>query len=174
MKNSIKMLFASVLILSLGSCEKLLDVEIDTTLQESIAIHVDQTNGTAKDFSGSAVINLDVDDLKDYEDLIKDVKIKSFTFELINFSGDQNGSIEGNLYVDGVLLYEDAFIVKSTVDAGTIFTIEDTDQINTIAKSLKDGNDVNIIYSGEALSDNDTMDFDVEITVDVKVTANPL
>ena len=139
------MLFASVLILSLGSCEKLLDVEIDTTLQESIAIHVDQTNGTAKDFSGSAVINLDVDELKDYEDLIKDVKIKSFTFELINFSGDQNGSIEGNLYVDGVLLYEDAFIVKSTVDAGTIFTIEDTDQLNTIAKSLKDGNDVNII-----------------------------
>ena len=168
------MLFASVLILSLGSCEKLLDVEIDTTLQESIAIHVDQTNGTAKDFSGSAVFNLDVDDLKDYEDLIKDVKIKSFTFELINFSGDQNGSIEGNLYVDGVLLYEDAFIVKSTVDAGTIFTIEDTDQLNTIAKSLKDGNDVNIIYSGEALSDNDTMDFDVEITIDVEVTANPL
>lgn len=174
MQNSINLLVALILIVSIGSCGKLLDVDINTALQKSIAVHVDQTNGSSKDFSGTAVFNLDVDDLNDYEDLIKDVKIQSFTFELINFSGDQNGSIEGNLYANGILLYEDSFIVKSTVDAGTIFTIENTDQLNTIAKSLKDGNDVNIMYNGEALSDNETMDFEVDITIELKVTANPL
>ncbi len=80
MNNSIKLLVALTLILSMGSCSNLLDVNINTTLQKSLAVHVDQTNGSAKDFSGSLVFNLNTDDLEEYADLIKDVEIKSFTF----------------------------------------------------------------------------------------------
>jgi hypothetical protein len=174
MNNIIRALVALALILSVGSCKKLLDVNINTGLQKTMAVHVDKTNGSAKDFSSSTVFNLDTDDLEDYQDLIKQVEIKSFSFEIINFSGDPNGSIEGNLFADGILVYEDDFIVKSVADAGTIFTIENIDELNSIAESLKDGKDITIIYNGTALSENGDMDFDVDILMELKVTANPL
>ena len=85
MNNLIRALVALALILSVGSCKKLLDVNINTGLQKIMAVHVDKTNGSAKDFSSSTVFNLDTDDLEDYQDLIKEVEIKSFSFEIINF-----------------------------------------------------------------------------------------
>jgi hypothetical protein len=54
-------------------------------------------------------------------------------------------------------------------DNGTIFQITEVAALNEIAKKLKANKKLTAVYSGDALCDNDDMNFDVEITLKVKI-----
>ena len=46
-------------------------------------------------------------------------------------------------------------------------------ELSRIANALKAGHTIAVKYSGNALCDDDDMDFDVEVTLDAKITIDP-
>ncbi len=174
MKNTIKFLILLVITTSFFACDKLTDVNFDTTITERIPVHINQTTGTSTAFNESIILSLDNNDTHDYLNDIKAVEINSLTYKLIQFSGDANGTIDVQFYIDANPLMQNDIIVKQSVDNLTIFEITDVQELNTIASALKNGHQVTARYQGNALCNNGSMDFKVEISMSVAVTANPI
>ena len=110
----------------------------------------------------------------DYLDLIEDLSITSLTYRIIDFTGDTAGTIDAEFIVNGVLLATNDITVKTEADAGTVYEVTDTAQLNQIATDLKNNLQVSAEYTGTALCDADNMDFKIEVTVGVELTASPL
>lgn len=175
MKNFLKLTAVLALILiTFNACEKLTDVNFNTTISERIPVHINQTSGTAVPFDESVILHLDNDDTHDYINDIKDIEINHLTYKLIQFSGDNTGTIDVQFYIGTNPLLQNNLTVKTSVDNGTYYEVTDVQELNTIATALKNGHQVTARYSGSALSDQDAMDFKVAVTMNVAVTANPI
>ncbi|RXP61868.1 hypothetical protein EC396_03415 [Lutibacter sp. HS1-25] len=174
MKKTIQLLSIFILVFSFSSCEEIKDatnIDIDTVQKQTINAQV--SAGTNLPFNQTATINIDNDDTHDYLKLIKKVTINSFTYKIINFSGDANGSIDVDFKADGVTLASHSVVVKTTADNQVVFDIADTTTLNSIASKLKNGSTVVLSMVGTSTSDS-AMSFKVEITVDLTVTAGVL
>ena len=167
-------IFSVVLISCEEDIEELLNITFETFLTESIVIHVDQTSGTAANFNKTIVIDLDNPDTTDYLDLIEDLSITSLTYRIIDFTGDPAGTIDAEFIVNGVSLATNDIVVKTEADNGTVYEITDTALLNQIATDLKNNLQVSAEYTGTALCDADVMDFKIEVTVGVEITAEAL
>ncbi len=159
---------------SYTSCDKLdelTEVDFNTTLNEQLIVTIPA--GEDQALNETMLINIDNSDTGDYLDLLQDVTITSFTYQLINFTGDVNGTIVGNFEVDGIQLLNHDMVVKQTVDAGTVFEITDVSQLNTIASKLKAGNNIFVGIVGESSCD-EAMNFTIAISIDLAITADIL
>lgn len=174
MKKAIQYLTILAVLISFTSCEKLTDVNFNTAITERIPIHIDKTTGTAVSLDESIIMNLDNDDTHDYLNHIKDIEIKRLTYKLIDFTGDETGTVDVQFYMETNPLIQNDIIVKTEVDNATVFEITDVQALITIATVLKNGHQVTARYAGEALSENEAMDFKVEITLELAITANPI
>jgi hypothetical protein len=177
MKNTIKILTIFILVTSLSSCKKieeLADVTFDTTLTDKIEVSIDQTTGTPVAFNMVQAISLDNSDTHDYLSKVKDISINSLSYKIIDFSGDSTGTIDVEFFVDNVSLLADNITVKTEADTGHVFEVTNTTQLSQIASALKSGQSITAKYQGTALCDADNMDFKIEVTIGVRVTANPL
>ncbi len=177
MKTTIKFLSVLTFLISFASCESiedLADVTFNTTLTDEIVVHIDQTNGTSAPFNMTQTISLDNADTHDYLSNIEEVNINSLSYKVINFSGDPAGTIDVEFFVDNVSQLANDFTVKIQADAGSIFEVTNTIQLNAIASALKSGQSVTAKYQGTALCDAADMDFTIEVTVGVTIVANPL
>lgn len=174
MKKTIKFLTILILVFNFTSCDQLEDatsVDINTVQKASITAHVNAGNDVP--FNQNVTINIDNSDTHSYLNLIKKVSINSLTYRIINFTGDANGSINVDLSADNAVLASHAIVVKTTADSGVIYKITDTAALNAIAAKLKSGSSVVFAMKGTSTS-NGEMDFKVEITLDLKITASPL
>ena len=88
--------------------------------------------------------------------------------------GDAEGSINGNLMADTIVLDTNNFNVKDAYNAVTIFEITDVDTLNSMANLLKNNHEVMVSIIGESISLNDSMNFKIEITAELDITASPL
>lgn len=162
---------------SLSSCdeaEELLNLtkDFDDTIVESIAINIDKTAGDRVAFSNSTVLSIDDPALQPYINKIKSIEIKSLSYKVINFIGDPSGDVNGEFYIDNIVYLTNAFVVKTEADKGTVFKITEVAELNEIANKLKANKKLTAEYSGDALCDNDDMNFLIEITLDVKITVS--
>ena len=174
MKTFIRFLVVMLLMVSYTSCDKLdelTEVDFNTTLNEQLIVTIPA--GEDQALNETMLINIDNSDTGDYLDLLQDVTITSFTYQLINFTGDVNGTIVGNFEVDGIQLLNHDMVVKQTVDAGTVFEITDVSQLNTIASKLKAGNNIFVGIVGESSCD-EAMNFTIAISIDLAITADIL
>jgi hypothetical protein len=174
MKNKFKFLIFLLITFSFSSCdqaEELLNLtkDFDDTIVETIAINIDKTSGNRATFSSSTILSIDDPALQPYINKIKSVEIKSLSYKIINFSGDANGDVNGEFLIDNIVYLTNAFVVKTEADKGTIFKITEVAALNEIAKQLKANKKLTAKYGGDALCDNDEMEFLVEITADVKI-----
>ena len=170
-------ILASIFSLVLISCEELeelADITFSTTLSEQVAVHVNQTSGTESSFNKTVVISLDNADTNEYLNNINEITINSLRYKIIDFAGDPVGTIDAEFIINDMSLLSNDFIVKTQADAGTVFEVTNTSQLNQIATALKNGQQVTAKYEGTALCDADAMDFKVEVTIGVSVVANPL
>ena len=177
MKNTFKFLILLLMTFSFSSCdeaEELLNLtkDFDNTIVESIAINIDKTAGDRVAFSNSTVLSIDDPALQPYINKIKSIEIKSLSYKVINFIGDPSGDVNGEFYIDNIVYLTNAFVVKTEADNGTVFKITEVAELNEIAKKLKANKKLTAEYSGDALCDNDDMNFLIEITLDVKITVN--
>ncbi|WP_339755295.1 hypothetical protein [uncultured Winogradskyella sp.] len=174
MKTFIRFLVVGLLVVSYTSCDKideLTEVDFSTTLNEQLDVNV--LAGEDLALNRTLLINMVNNDTGDYLDVLKNVRITSFRYQLTNFTGDVNGIITGNLVADGVELLHHNMVVKQTVDAVTVFEVTNTALLNSIASKLKAGNGVLIGIVGES-SCEDAMGFTINITIDLEVTADVL
>ncbi len=161
---------------SFTSCEDLTDVTFDTEVTERIDVNIPNTSGESVDFNSQNTIKLEngSGQIDDYLNYIKDVEIKKLSYKIINFSGDENGVITASFKVNGTLLKEHvAMNVKTVADSGEIFEITDVQELNTIATALKNSNQVDVSYQGDAIT-NDILNFKVEVTLELAITADPI
>ena len=174
MKNTIKFLAIILISITFQSCddiEDLADVNFNTTINEKIAFHVDQNQEA---ISESITLSIDNSDTHDYLNNLERVSITKFTYKIIDFIGDEEGSVNITFFVDGVSLSQESFIVKQVNDDATIFEITDTNKLNTIASTLKNNHQITASISGTSTAINDSMDFKVDITINLSIVANPL
>jgi len=174
MKNITKFLLLLLLTLSFGSCdeaEELLNLtkDFDSTIVESIPLDIDQTTGDRASFSNTKILSLDDPALQPYINKIRSIEIKSLSYKIINFNGDPGGDVSGEFYIDNIIYLTDAFVVKTAADNGIVYKITEVAALNEIATKLKANKKLTAEYSGDALCDNDKMNFLVEITIDAKI-----
>ncbi len=175
MKITAKILSALLICFIFTSCDKdLLDVDFDTTVKATIVANINQGQETINE---SAVLSLENNDTRDYLDKIKNLKIKKLTYKIISFSGDTEGYIDVDFYANSITLKTEAFVVKEAYDASTIFEITDVSKLNAMADLLKTNKNTTVGISGLCTgiqSNIDDLDFNIEVTAELEVTANPL
>ena len=174
MKNITKFLILILNSFSISSCdeaEKLLNLteDFDDTIVEAIALDVDQTSGDRVSFSNTTILDINDPDIQPYLNKIENIEIKSLSYKIINFSGDPDGDVNGEFYIDDIIYLTNAFVVKTEADKGTVFKITEVAALNEIAKKLKANKKLTAKYSGDALCDNDDLHFKVEITLSAKI-----
>ena len=172
MKTTINILSALLICVMFTSCDDdILDVDFNTTINATIVAHVDQGQEAIDE---SVVLSLDNNDTHDYLDNIKNVKIKKLTYKIISFSGDPEGYIDVDFYADTITLTAEDFFVKEAYDTATIFEITDVSKLNTMADLLKTNNSTTVGISGQSTAVEAALDFNIEVTAELEVTANPL
>lgn len=179
MKNILLVLGMFLISVSFSSCDED-DLEglipaFDVNLAKTgiIEVLIDQTNGDWVNYSKTTTLNIVNGDTEDYLNKIKSVKINKLSYRIINFNGDPNGEVKGSFAVAGQVSLSNDFVVKTSADNGVVYEVTEVAELNRIATALKSGQNVVVEYSGSALNDDDLMDFDIEVTLNVKVTIDP-
>jgi hypothetical protein len=172
MKNTIKLAIVLVAFISFTACDDLTDVDFPTSLNQNIPVHISSTGEGEDTFSESIQFSIDNKDTHDYLKLFKTVEITKFTFKIINFQGDDSGEIDAEFFVDSTSLINVKTNVKTAADNSTIYEITNVQQLNAISKVLKNGQNVTAKIQGTVNSMYDDMDFQVAITIEVKIVAS--
>lgn len=175
--NFTKLLTAVFLVaLGVSSCNKELSISFNTDLNQKKSIHINQTSGSPVSFNESSTIVLENSDTKEYLDRIEAIDgINSFTYQFQNFSGDPAGTISFDIKINGeVIEHQDNIIIKNESDDATLFQISDQDQLTKIANGLLNDQEITFEFSGTAQCDAAAMDFDMEMKMNVGITASPL
>jgi len=171
MKKTTKLLALVVFGISFTftSCDPkdLLDVDFVQNLSKEIPMHIDKGQETLNE---SIVLNYTPDHLNK----IKKVKITKLTYKIINFTGDPSGTIDADVYADNIFLGILDFNRKLELDNTTVFEVTDVDKLNEVAILLQDNKTLTIEIKGDSSAIDGAMDFKVEFTVVLEITANPL
>ena len=184
MKIIFNLFIALLLVAGFQACddaEELLDQTFTVNIDEKIPINLSLaakgavTDCAPKTFAGTEILSIDNNDTHDYLNKIKSVEIKSFSYKIVEFVGPATSKITASLYVNNELLAtETNLVVKTAADNGTVYTISNVDLLNKVASALKSGKSVTAKYDGTATDWCNNLSFKVQITMQVKVIANPL
>ncbi len=158
---------------SFTSCDKideLTEYDFNTTLTKSFDVTVDEGENA---FSDAINVNISNSDTQDYLDLLQDVNITSFTYQITNFNGDTEGTIVGSFLADGQILETYNGVVSDEV--GIEVSVTDVSALNTIAGKLKNDtvNGVSFALTGTG-NCNPAMTFTIDITIGLAITADVL
>jgi len=170
--NTFKILVLLLISFPFTSCIKdLADIDFTTDITESFDVHINQNQESV---SQSINLSLDNNDTHDYLNDIKEVSITKLTYKVINFTGDEAGTIDVEFDSDGIVLISNGFNVKQANDNGTIYEITDVTKLNQIANALKNNHQVTLSIIGDCSALVANMDFKIEVTAELDVVANPL
>lgn len=168
----IAFLFSGFLFSSCGDDLKdLLDVSINTTVTKDIDLTVIAgTNNLDKTVTAS----LDNQDLNPYLNKIKTLEIKKLSYKIVEFTGDESGTITANLNADNqTLLTITNKNVKTEFDNATVFEVTNKNALITAASAFLTNKTINLKTSGS--TDCTTpMTFKIRVTIELGVVANPL
>lgn len=157
------------------SCVKdLLDVNFGTTITNVIPVAVlPGTVATTQNTDFSLDANADT---KKYLNKLKSIEIKKMTYKIKDFAtgGDATGKVGIKLMANNALLYSvDNVVAKTSSDAMTVYEVTDKAALKTAAASLLQNKKITL--QSEYKSDSKTtMNFNVEVMMELGVVANPL
>lgn len=177
MKKQVKPLLLIIAAMMIyQGCSKL-DVDFDANFKTNLNVIVSPDglkNLAGYPFSASAVIDpMDDSDFAKYTNKIKEIKVKELTAEVTSinkpvslvscdFSVSSSGYVPANWSFEN----EDIFI-------GKVFTLANTngqwDNVQTILDSKEQ---FTVSIAGE--TDQDDVQFTIEVTIKTEITANPL
>jgi len=147
--------------------------DVDVVQTETIPVHIDQTDGDWVTYSYDTNLSIVNSDTEDYLNKIKQVKINRLSYRITNFNGDPNGQVEGSFSVANQVSMNNAFMVQTAAQNGTVYQVNDVAELNRIANALKSGQNLMVECSGNALCNDGPMDFNIEVTLNAKVTIDP-
>ena len=163
-----------------NSCDTkdLADITINTNFTEKIQLGA--PIGVEEPLNKSEDLELSNDEINEYVDKIKEIKINKITYKFIEFTGISGNDPDSNcsfsdvkIKADGNLFETNAYVIKETIDNGVVFTITDEEDLNTMAASFLADNKVTFNMTGNSTSTAITA-FKMEITFDLTIIASPL
>lgn len=165
---------SSSLFVSCDAITSLADVDINTNYIVDIPVELVNADMQSCEFSMSLA---DIDDLSEYLDKLKDLKIEDIELSVLNYQGDEfNGDL--TLTVDGETLWSKEDVNPETI--GTISLQEEQENLNQatlnqLGLKLLSGKDVKggLIVETES-TDPITASFTVRCKFIMEITANPL
>ncbi|MCK5816010.1 MAG: hypothetical protein KAH07_08710 [Flavobacteriaceae bacterium] len=169
MKKTIKFLAIAVLVFSITSCDKTDDIGFNTSVSQKIPVHINQGE---ESIDQTKTVSFDNIDTHDYLGKFVEVSIAKFTYKITDFTGDEEGSVDISISIDGVSLLQENIVVKQANDNSTIFEITDVSKLNVIANALLNKNhEMSFYFTGTSSAPNDVMDFKIDVTIDIAITA---
>ena len=179
MKKTFIALLMCCMCFSLSSCDEddvadfLPSFKVDIVETVNILVDIDQTDGERVSYSEKTNLSIINEDTEDYLDKIKEIEIISLSYKIINFSGDPAGDVAGSFSVAGEVSLQNDFVVKTSADNQIEYRITEVNELNRIANALKSGKTIVVEYAGNALCDDDEMEFTVEVSFVAKITIDP-
>ena len=172
MKKTIYILIFSILFTSCDSLSDLLELNINNDLTESVDVSVTQTSSTPEAFDKTKTVDLNTGDLADYRGKITAVKINTFTYKIKNFTGNTAGTIpSGKLKFNDLIVDEISdFNISQAASAGTSFEITDTNLLASIESAFLNNNTATIKLTGTVLSEAGSMNFQIEVFMNMTAT----
>ncbi len=152
------------------SVDDLLEKDLSISEKIEIPVHIDKTDGTWATFDNTKEISIDNAQTHQYLNRIREVKIKSLTYRIMNFNGDPNGQVECDFQCANQLSLQNTFMVQTSAQNMVQYRITEVAELNRIGQALKNGKKIQVRYSGKALCNDADMDFTVEVTMDATVT----
>jgi hypothetical protein len=158
----------------LTSCdevEELTEVDFNATLSEEVNVTLSEEQ---PDINGSLVINLDENiDIAQYSGKIISIEITDAYYVLKNYVGleEATGNLTATAASETFGPFEHAFFTDA--QSGKTFTLNDISKLKAVSNALKANKQLNIQFSGEQIPAQDAS-FNVEFTLKLKVTAQPL
>lgn len=158
-------------VLAFTSCLDSNPVELTATnaITKDIDVTVAQTNGTPKTLNATTTVKLS-DVISNVAD-ITDVKINKFTYKFKEFTGNTAGVVQSiSLKVNNDVLATGSNIkVSQEADNGTVFQVTDTAKLALLENLLKTSSQANLAITGSVLTDAGSMNFKIEVFVNVTV-----
>ncbi len=175
MRNFKKLMFVGIALLFIGitSCDKIKELtekDISTTISETTPLIMMKSTSMAY-----STIDVSINNSKteEYINHIKDVDIKSFTYEIAYFGNEKNiYEVTATITAPEIEFGTETIQLKKAFDNRTIFKITNTAALNKPAKLLKKGKKVPITlnYKTNDYGTDEKAEFKIKITMDVNVT----
>ncbi|MBL4606166.1 MAG: hypothetical protein JKY02_11050 [Flavobacteriaceae bacterium] len=168
MKKVFTLLFAIAL---LSSCEDNLEpieVTASISITESVAVNIPQTTGTPVSYDETAT--QDLNQLISNLNSVTAININALSYTYTNVTGNTNAVIQSASVVINGFTVASISNVNIGQEANTAIAITDTAVLDQIEALLLNDPTVIIQFVGTALSDDGSIDFDVEFSVSLTIT----
>ena len=174
MKKSIYFLLFTIIITSCTSLDQLIELKVNNDLKETIVVIAPQTTATAAAFDLNTTANLNTGDFAQYAGKISALKINTFSFKFIEFSGNDAGTIpNATLKLDDIVLHTLTNVnISQAATANTSFDITDSAILSQVEAALLSNSSITMKLIGELLSEAGVMNFKVEISMNMTATIN--
>lgn len=174
---NLKINIVLLLILTVFNCselDKLTEFDITKDFNTTIEIAIpDNNGGSSSSLSESTTIDISTnEEIKKNLDLIQNITINTLTYEISNFTGAENAAItNASFNIGEISIAVNDVNLKQSDDNNTIYSIDDTNQLKSIATYLKNNTSVTITISGTLSATPVTFDVIIELdstfTIDV-------
>ena len=147
-------------------------IELTATavVNESIAVTIPQTSGTSVNFNEN--VNQDLTEIVSNFNDVTNININSLSYQYQNVTGNTNAVIQSATIVINGTTIANLTNVNMSQEAsnGTTFEITDTAILDAIEAQFLSNSTANIQFSGSAVSEEGSVDFDIALAINLTVT----
>ena len=164
-----------ILVTSISSCKKVNEVFMHVSIKESNNIVVSQKSNGLTVYFGNINYSIENKETQPYLDKLQKVTLNSFTYKIKHFSGNSNNLKTLDLILNGDVLARNKNITLNR-NSNTSFSLEITDKnvLKLIENDLFSNQFSSIEYSGIVTSNQNNIQFEIEINMDISITATDL
>lgn len=164
----------AIIALFIVSCEDSNPITITatTSLEEAIPITIPQTIGTAH--STDVTIDEDLSNIIDNLSDVNSIDITGLSYQFKNVTGNTDAVIQNaTLVINGITVATISNInINQEANNGTVFSISDEGVLNQLEDIIFNNSLVSINYASSTLSDQGSVSFDLEISIQISATLN--
>lgn len=168
-----KVLLLIIAALVLSSCDintEPIELTNTTVVNEIVAVSIPQTSGESVDFNEN--VDQDLSAIISNFNEINDININSLNYQYQNVSGNTNAVIQSaTIVINGTTIATLSDLnINQEASNGTIFEISDVAILDAIEAQFLSNSNANIQFSGSAVSEEGSVDFDIAISINLTVT----
>lgn len=168
-----KVLLLIIAALVLSSCDintEPIELTNTTVVNEIVAVSIPQTSGESVDFNEN--VDQDFTGIISNFNEINDININSLSYQYQNVSGNTNAVIQSaTIVINGTTIATLSDLnINQEASNGTIFEISDVAILDAIEAQFLSNSNANIQFSGSAVSEEGSVDFDIAISINLTVT----
>lgn len=141
-------------------------------ITESVAVSIPQTNGTSVTFDET--VNQDLTTVISNFSDVTDITINSLSYEYKNVTGNTDAVIESaTIKINGSTIASISSVnMAQEANSGAVFNITDQTVWSQLESLFLNNASIDIEFTGTAVSDAGSVDFDIEFSVNLTVTLN--